>query len=214
MIGTSRLTRSGQEWHQLLALCALSGMRDEMSRVACSKLKRYRTPQRTVAIAIVMLHGAERAVRHRRGRAAVPQRERQPHPALDLPAGLGKVRVRSLALTPAQRATPLMRRPYDLRHSGITWRLNSGVPPTEIAAWAGHSVELLLRVYAKCVAGLEDIWISCMEATLRPPAPRQKTGQQHGSHPARQPAVWLAPWGGGRCRSLRHCSRRPRARCS
>ncbi len=33
-----------------------------------------------------------------------------------------------------------MRRPYDLRHSGITWRLNSGVPATEIAAWAGHSV--------------------------------------------------------------------------
>ena len=41
-------------------------------------------------------------------------------------------KTRTLALTPTQRATPLMRRPYDLRHSGITWRLNSGVPPTEI----------------------------------------------------------------------------------
>ena len=61
-----------------------------------------------------------------------------------------------------------MRRPYDLRHSGITWRLNSGVSPTEIAAWAGHSVEMLLRVYARCVAGLEDVWISRMDATLRP----------------------------------------------
>lgn len=76
---------------------------------------------------------------------------------------------RALALTPAQLATPLMRRPYDLRHSGITWRLNSGVPATEIAAWAGHSVEMLLRVYARCVAGLEDVWIDRMEATLRPP---------------------------------------------
>ncbi len=46
-------------------------------------------------------------------------------------------KVRRLALTPDQLATPLMRRPYDLRHSGITWRLNSGVPPTQIAAWAG-----------------------------------------------------------------------------
>lgn len=61
-----------------------------------------------------------------------------------------------------------MRRPYDLRHSGITWRLNSGVPATEIAAWAGHSVEMLMRVYARCVAGLEDVWIARMDATLRP----------------------------------------------
>jgi hypothetical protein len=34
-------------------------------------------------------------------------------------------------------------------------------------AWAGHSVEMLLRVYARCVAGLEDVWIARMEATLR-----------------------------------------------
>jgi integrase len=78
-------------------------------------------------------------------------------------------KVRRLALTPAQLGTPLLRRPYDLRHSGITWRLNSGVPPTEIAAWAGHSVEMLLRVYARCVAGLEDVWIARMDATLRTP---------------------------------------------
>lgn len=77
-------------------------------------------------------------------------------------------KVRRLALTPEQRATPLMRRPYDLRHSGITWRLNSGVPATEIAAWAGHSVEMLMRVYARCVAGWEDVWIARMDATLRP----------------------------------------------
>jgi integrase len=89
-------------------------------------------------------------------------------------------KTRALALTPAQLATPLMRRPYDLRHSGITWRLNSGVPPTEIAAWAGHSVEMLLRVYARCVAGLEDVWISRMEATLRPPA----TEPDNASQPA------------------------------
>ena len=78
-------------------------------------------------------------------------------------------KVRQLSLTPVQRATPLMRRPYDLRHSGITWRLNSGVPATEIAAWAGHSVEMLMRVYARCVAGLEDLWIARMDARLRLP---------------------------------------------
>jgi len=63
-----------------------------------------------------------------------------------------------------------MRRPYDLRHSEVTWRLNSGVPATEVAAWAGHSVEVLMRVYARCVAGLEDVWTARMEASLRPPS--------------------------------------------
>ena len=62
---------------------------------------------------------------------------------------------------------PLFRkRPYDLRHSGITWRLNSGVPATEVAAWAGHSVEMLMRVYARCVAGLEGVWIGRMDQAL------------------------------------------------
>jgi integrase len=97
-------------------------------------------------------------------------------------------KTRALSLTPAQLATPLMRRPYDLRHSGITWRLNSGVPPTEIAAWAGHSVEMLLRVYARCVAGLEDLWISRMEATLRPLGTLQRDdGQPNTARAADDP---------------------------
>ena len=33
-----------------------------------------------------------------------------------------------------------------------TW-LNGGVPPTMVAEWAGHSVEVLLRIYAKCLDG-------------------------------------------------------------
>jgi len=75
-------------------------------------------------------------------------------------------KVRRLSLPPDQLATPLMRRPYDLRHSGVTWRLNSGVPATEVAAWAGHSVEVLMRVYAKCMTGLEDVWIARMNDAL------------------------------------------------
>ena len=34
--------------------------------------------------------------------------------------------------------------------------LNAGVPATKFAEWAGHSVAVLLRVYAKCIAGQED----------------------------------------------------------
>ncbi len=93
-------------------------------------------------------------------------------------------KTRAMALTPAQLATPLMRRPYDLRHSGVTWRLNSSVPATEVAAWAGHSVEVLMRVYARCVVGLEDVWIARMDAALRPggdpPQGRPLPGQAAG----------------------------------
>jgi integrase len=76
-------------------------------------------------------------------------------------------KVRAASLTPEQLASPLMKRPYDLRHSGITWRLNSGVPATEVAAWAGHSVEMLMRVYARCVVGLEGVWIDGVRLAVR-----------------------------------------------
>jgi integrase len=75
-------------------------------------------------------------------------------------------KVRAASLTPEQLASPLMKRPYDLRHSGITWRLDSGVPDAQVAAWAGHSVEMLRRVYAGRADGLEGVWIARMAQTL------------------------------------------------
>ncbi|ONI92568.1 hypothetical protein ALI22I_03425 [Saccharothrix sp. ALI-22-I] len=36
-----------------------------------------------------------------------------------------------------------------------TW-LNAGVEATRVAEWAGHSVAVLLRVYAKCLDGGEQ----------------------------------------------------------
>ena len=38
-----------------------------------------------------------------------------------------------------------------------TW-LNGGVPPTTVAEWAGHLVEVLLRIYAKCLDG-DDVLV-------------------------------------------------------
>ena len=35
--------------------------------------------------------------------------------------------------------------------------LNGGVYPTQVAEWAGHSVDVLLRIYAKCVAGQDEL---------------------------------------------------------
>ena len=60
---------------------------------------------------------------------------------------------RIYALTPAQVASPLASRPYDLRHAAVSLWLNGGVPATEVAERAGHSVDVLLRVYAKCLDG-------------------------------------------------------------
>lgn len=44
-------------------------------------------------------------------------------------------------------------RPYDLRPACVSTRLNADVPAPPVAEWAGHSVEVLLKVYAKCIAG-------------------------------------------------------------
>ena len=64
---------------------------------------------------------------------------------------------------------------------------NSGVPPTEVAAWAGHSVEVLMRVYAKCMTGLEDVWIGRMNDALHLQDPQpdddHRTADQDGGDP-------------------------------
>ena len=62
---------------------------------------------------------------------------------------------RTLALTPDQVLSPLANRPYALRHAAVSLWLNAGVPATEVADRAGHSVEVLLRVYAGCIDGGE-----------------------------------------------------------
>ena len=60
---------------------------------------------------------------------------------------------RAEVFTPEVFATPLAERPYDLRHAAVSGWLNAGIPPADVAEWAGHSVEVLLRIYAKCLDG-------------------------------------------------------------
>jgi integrase len=74
---------------------------------------------------------------------------------------------RTLALTPEQVASPLAGRPYDLRHAAVSLWLNAGVPPTDVAERAGHSVQVLLRVYAKCLDDGEAIANTRIDAALR-----------------------------------------------
>jgi hypothetical protein len=66
-------------------------------------------------------------------------------------------KARGLALTEAQAASPLARWPYDLRHGAASLWLNARVQPTEVARRLGHSVAVLLRVYANCVDGEQDV---------------------------------------------------------
>jgi integrase len=63
---------------------------------------------------------------------------------------------REKALTKQQVASSLAARPYDLRHACVSTWLEAGVPTARVAAWAGHSVAVLHRVYAACLDGRED----------------------------------------------------------
>ncbi len=64
---------------------------------------------------------------------------------------------RALALVPEQAASPLVARPYDLRHAAVSLWLNAGVPAPTVARRAGHSVDVLLRVYANCIDGDDEV---------------------------------------------------------
>ena len=54
-----------------------------------------------------------------------------------------------------------------------------GVPPAQVAEWAGHSVAILLEVYAKCFGGQDQIAKWRIEDALRDPdAPEEDTPHQ------------------------------------
>ena len=76
-------------------------------------------------------------------------------------------KARHKALTKAEAASPLAERPYDLRHARLSTWLNAGVDPTQVAEWAGNSVAVLLRVYAKCISGHDTIARQRIEDALR-----------------------------------------------
>jgi integrase len=65
-------------------------------------------------------------------------------------------KARAKALTDREVRSPLAKRPYDLRHACVSTWLSAGVPATQVAEWAGHSVEVLLRIYAKSIVGQEE----------------------------------------------------------
>jgi hypothetical protein len=76
---------------------------------------------------------------------------------------------RRKAFTTGQVASPLAGRPCDLRHAAISAWLNAGVPATTVAKWAGNSVQVLHRTYAKCIEGQDELALRKIE-NVRGPA--------------------------------------------
>lgn len=77
-------------------------------------------------------------------------------------------KARKAVFGPEQAAgCPLAKRPYDLRHAAVSAWLNGGAEPTRVAKWAGHSVRVLLEVYAKCLDGGEKAARDRAERILR-----------------------------------------------
>ncbi|WP_338676719.1 site-specific integrase [Streptomyces sp. SCSIO 30461] len=59
--------------------------------------------------------------------------------------------------------SPVGKRVYDLRHTCLTMWLNSGIPPAEVAEWAGNSVLVLQSIYARCIVGQKDDYLKRAE---------------------------------------------------
>jgi integrase len=123
---------------------------------------------------------------------------------------------RQAALGPALAATPLARRPYDLRHAALSLWLNASAAPAEVAARAGTSVHVLESVYAHCIGGQEDAISQRIEDALNAGSrtPQQSpaatasgaTDRSHHREPVRHMSV------NSPRRPARHQPRRRKAR--
>jgi integrase len=87
---------------------------------------------------------------------------------------------RAAALSPGLAATPLARRPCDLRHAALSLWVAAGIAPEEAAARAGNSLTVLHAVYAHPVPGQEKAASTLIDRALHPP-------QSPASH-SRRPA--------------------------
>ncbi|RKT57833.1 site-specific integrase [Saccharothrix australiensis] len=66
-------------------------------------------------------------------------------------------KARLIGLSPQQARSPLGADPYDLRHATVSTWLTAGVSPAEVAERAEHTVEVLLKVYAKVLDGQREV---------------------------------------------------------
>ncbi|MFJ4710198.1 tyrosine-type recombinase/integrase [Streptomyces anulatus] len=62
-------------------------------------------------------------------------------------------KARKAVLKPHEFQSPAGKRVYDCRNTCLTAWLNKGIPPAQVAEWAGNSVPVLLATYARCING-------------------------------------------------------------
>ena len=89
---------------------------------------------------------------------------------------------RASAFTPEEAASPLMEVPYSLRHAAVSTWLRTTSDAAQVAEWAGHSVAVLLKVYAKCVHGAEAEALQRVWEATRSDAPGQLSGEEIGKN--------------------------------
>ncbi len=70
--------------------------------------------------------------------------------------GLDNFRHREFVPAVDAAGLPESTTPYSLRHSGISWALAAGIPPTDVARFGGTSVTMLERTYAHLLVGSLD----------------------------------------------------------
>jgi integrase len=75
-------------------------------------------------------------------------------------------RARKAVFTDQEYKSVLAKRPYDLRHACVSTWLAAGVPSTQVAQWAGHSVAILHEIYAKIIAGQESAALAKIDQVL------------------------------------------------
>jgi len=119
---------------------------------------------------------------------------------------------------PALAATPLARRPYDLRHAALSLWLNASATPAEIAARAGTSVHVLESVYVHCISGQEDVISQRIEDALnagsrtsQEPLPVTASGPPNRSH-HREPVRHMSVNSPRRAARHQACCRETRTR--
>ncbi len=95
---------------------------------------------------------------------------------------------RTTALGPDLAATPLARRPYDLRHAALSLWLNAGGEPAQIAARAGNSVHVLLTVYTHCIHDHDHTLNQHITTALQPSAAHPATRHTRQRLPVMHPA--------------------------
>jgi hypothetical protein len=80
--------------------------------------------------------------------------------------GRAWAQARAQTFTPEVFASPLGKRPYDLRHAAVSTWPTAGVEVPRVAQWAGHSQAVLIRVYSKFLDGGESAALRRIEERL------------------------------------------------